>query len=341
MNPRVAIHRSEGSFSDRWIEYCAEHGVAYEVVNCYDSGILGRLASANALLWHWSHGIAADLLMAHSIIRSAETMGLKVFPSTATCWHFDDKVAQKYLLEAVGAPLVPAHVFFDLETAFRWIDQAAFPKVFKLRRGAGSMNVRLVRSAAEARRLARRAFGRGFKAVGRYFVDAPTRLRKVRRRGDLLGALKRLPRTFWNGYRSNLLIGRERGYVYFQDFMPDNLFDTRVTVIGNRAFGFTRNVRPRDFRASGSGSIDYDLKRIDPQCVRIAFDTAARIGSQSTAFDFVRSAGGQPQIVEISYGYLASAVYNCVGHWDSDLRWHEGHVWPQDAILEDLLAEWR
>jgi len=43
MIPRVAIHRMEGSFSDRWIEYCAEHGVAHEVVNCYDSGILGRL----------------------------------------------------------------------------------------------------------------------------------------------------------------------------------------------------------------------------------------------------------------------------------------------------------
>jgi len=42
MIPRVAIHRGEGSFSDRWIEYCAEHGVAHEVVNCYDSGILGR-----------------------------------------------------------------------------------------------------------------------------------------------------------------------------------------------------------------------------------------------------------------------------------------------------------
>ena len=39
-----------------------------------------------------------------------------------------------------------------------------------------------------------------------------------------------------------------RGYVYFQDFIPDNQFDTRVTVIGNRAFAFIRKVRPGDFR---------------------------------------------------------------------------------------------
>ncbi len=266
-------------------------------------------------------------------------MGLKVFPNTATCWHFDDKVAQKYALEAIGAPLVPVHLFLDLPEALRWIDQASFPKVFKLRRGAGSVNVQLVRTPDEARRLARRAFGGGFKTVGGYFADTSTKVRKVRKRRDYAGVLKRLPKAVAAAYRASRLIGRERGYVYFQDFVPGNAFDTRITIIGDRAFGFTRNVRPDDFRASGSGSIAYDLDRIDLRCVRIAFDVARRLGSQSTAFDFVRSSQDQPQIIEISYGYLASAVQACEGHWDSNLAWHPGHLWPQDAIIEDLLAK--
>jgi glutathione synthase/RimK-type ligase-like ATP-grasp enzyme len=335
---RIAIHHTEGSFSDRWMEYCGAHGIPYEVTSAYDSDILRRLAAFDAFLWHWSHGVPQDLLMARHVIMAAERMGLAVFPNTATCWHFDDKVAQKYLLEAVGAPLVPTWVFYDLDTALAWIDGATFPKVFKLRRGAGSRNVRLVQTASEARRLAKKAFGRGYKPLGPYLGDAPTRIRKAQRRGDVCGALKRVPRGLLAMYRSNFQIGREKGYAYFQDFAPGNRFDTRVTVVGRRAFGFTRNVRPNDFRASGSGSIDYDTKRIDPRCVSIAFDVTAKVGAQSLAFDFVAGGTGGPVIVEVSYAYLASAVHDCAGHWDPELGWVEGHVWPQDAILEDLLA---
>jgi len=335
---KVAVHHREGSFSDRWIAYCADRRIPCEAVSAYDSDILRRMASADAFLWHWHHGSAQDLMMARHVIRAAEMMGLAVFPNTATCWHFDDKVAQKYLLEAVGAPLVPTYVFYDLDIALDWIGRTSFPKVFKLRRGAGSRNVRLVRTAGEARRLARRAFGPGFKPLGGYFGDAPTRLRKARRRGDVWGALKRLPRSLLNMYRANFQIGREKGYLYLQDFVPDNRFDTRVTVIGGRAFAFTRNVRKDDFRASGSGSIDYNTDRVDRRCLRIAFDVARKVGAQSIAFDFVRAEGGAPLIAEVSYAYLAGAVHDCAGHWDEPLAWHEGHTWPEEAILEDLLA---
>jgi glutathione synthase/RimK-type ligase-like ATP-grasp enzyme len=334
----IAIHPRPGSFSDRWIEYGHERGIAVQQVDCYASDVMSRLASAQALAWHWYHGSATDLLMARHVIMAAEMMGLKVFPSTATCWHFDDKVAQKYLLEAVGAPRVPTHVFYDLDTALAWIGQTTFPKVFKLRRGAGSRNVRLVRDAGEARRLARKAFGGGFKPAGGFLADAPTRYRKARGRGDLLGVLRRLPTTLLNIYRTNAQIGRERGYVYFQEFIAGNTFDTRITVIGDRAFGFTRNVRPGDFRASGSGHINYELDRINLKCVETAFDVARKIGSQSMAFDFVKDAQGRPLIVEVSYAYLNTAVQQCAGHWDEALRWHEGHIWPEDAIIEDLLA---
>ena len=133
-------------------------------------------------------------------------------------------------------------------------------------------------------------------------------------------------------------MGLERGYVYFQDFIPDNKFDTRITVINNHyAFGFTRNVRKNDFRASGSGSIDYNIERINPECIKIAFDVAGKLLAQSIAFDFVIDNTGQPWIVEISYGYESKAVYNCTGYWDDRLQWYQGHIWPQDLILKDIL----
>jgi glutathione synthase/RimK-type ligase-like ATP-grasp enzyme len=337
MTKGLAIHDRKSSYSDRWIAYCDQHAIPYRLVNCLKSDIINELASSDALLWNWYHADPREQLVARNVIMAAEAMGLTVFPNTATCWHFDDKIAQKYLLEAIGAPLVPTYLFYSLDGALEWINAASYPKVFKLRKGAGSSNVKLVRSAREASTLARRAFSTGFSPVPHYGQDAVKRYRAARNRGDLLNAIKRVPEVLANIRNSKRLMGLEKGYVYFQEFIPDNKFDTRVTVIGNRAFAFTRNVRPGDFRASGSGDIVYELGRIHQRCVEIAFEVTHKAQSQSMAFDFVMTESRQPLIVEVSYCYNAQAVYSCPGHWDVKLNWHEGHVWPQDAILVDLL----
>jgi glutathione synthase/RimK-type ligase-like ATP-grasp enzyme len=339
MTGQLSIHHREHSYSDRWIAHCDMHAIPYKVVNGLDSGIMKQVASSAGLLWHWDQADPREQLIARHVIKAAEAMGVTVFPSTATCWHFDDKIAQKYLLEAIDAPFVPTYVFYDLKEALHWIDRASFPKVFKLRKGAGSSNVKLVQSVREARALAKRAFSMGFPPIPHYGRDAMKRYRMARRRGDLFNVIKRIPQSLANIRNTNRLMGHERGYIYFQDFIPENSFDTRVTVIGDRAFGFTRNVRPGDFRASGSGDIVYNPQRIHRGCLEIAFEVARKVGSQSMAFDFVLAQKREPMIVEISYCYNAQAVYSCSGHWDNRISWHEGQVWPQDAILIDLLSE--
>jgi glutathione synthase/RimK-type ligase-like ATP-grasp enzyme len=270
-----------------------------------------------------------------------QTQGIVVFPNVNTCWHFDDKVAQKYLLEAIGAPLIPTWVFTNKVDALRWIDGATWPKVFKLRCGAGSTNVRLLSSRSQAVALCRQAFGRGFPAVAGYLTDMQTRVRKTKNAHEFWQRLARTPRTLLNYMLVRRQMPRQRGYLYFQEFLPGNAFDTRVTIIGDRAFGFMRPNRPNDFRASGSGSLVYEPGKIDPRCVEIAFNVANRISTQSLAFDFLFNSEHEPMIGEISYCYMSSAVYACEGYWDQQGIWHEGHVWPEDAFLEDLLAACR
>jgi glutathione synthase/RimK-type ligase-like ATP-grasp enzyme len=334
----LAIHHRKGTFSDRWIAYCERQALPYRIVNCFDSDIIREVSSADALLWHWVHTEPREQLIARQVILALMATDLVVFPSPATCWHFDDKLAQKYLLEAIGAPLIPSYVFYEPAEALRWIEEASFPKVFKLRKGAGSTNVRLIRTAHEARALVKRAFSGGFRPFG-YGRDVFKRYRAARLRGDLMGAFKRMPKMCAEIQRINRAIGPEKGYIYFQDFISNNQFDTRVTIIGNRAFAFTRNVRPGDFRASGSGDIVYEIERIHPLCVQIAFEVTRKLGSQSLAFDFVLADNKQPMIAEISYCYASEPVYNCPGQWDNHLRWHAGHIWPEDAILMDVLDD--
>jgi glutathione synthase/RimK-type ligase-like ATP-grasp enzyme len=338
MSVRIAIHNRPDSWSVNWLEYCRSHEIDHEVVNCYDCNIMTTLRRFDGLLWHFDHWLGEDLLMARHVLMAAEHIGLAVFPNAATCWHFDDKLAQKYLLEAVGAPLAPTYAFFRQEEAVEWLRGAAFPLVAKLRRGAGSYNVRLLRDFGQAVRYCKRAFGRGFSPVQGYLADIGTKARKVRTPGDVVAGIKRAGGFFRSVIHGRRTIPPERGYVLFQDFLPGNTFDTRIAVVGNRAWGFSRNVRPGDWRASGSGSINYRLERIDLECVRIAFATAAALQTQSLCFDFVRSPTGQPLIVEMSYAYEGLAVYNCPGYWDRDLNWHEGHVWPEHAVLDDFLA---
>jgi glutathione synthase/RimK-type ligase-like ATP-grasp enzyme len=336
---QIAIHRSSGSFSDRWIEECDRRGISFRIVNCRASDIVGQLKGCSALLWHWSQGCPGDKLVANQVIAAVERLGLEVFPNATTSAHFDDKIAQKYLLEAVGAPLIPTHVLLDEAAALAWTEQAHYPLVFKLRCGAGSANVRLVKTPGEARRLCKRMFSRGMPSItGGYFSDMRARGRRIHSTRQFIEKAKRS----WTSIRGiavmRQMLPRQKGYALFQDFMAGNEFDTRVAVIGRRAFAFLRQNRPGDFRASGSGRIIYDPDRIDRRCLRIALDTSPKIGAQSMAYDFVYDEKKEPGIVEISYGYMPQAVYDCGGYWDQDLTWHEGHFWPEALILDDVLA---
>ena len=68
------------------------------------------------------------------------------------------------MFESIKAPLVTSYAFYTKQEALLWANKASFPKVFKLRGGAGSTNVRLVDTRKEAVSLISRAFSRGFSA---------------------------------------------------------------------------------------------------------------------------------------------------------------------------------
>ena len=332
----IAIHNSPRGFHPRWIDYCERQGIRYRLVNCYASDIIQQLDGCKALMWHYGQSHPKDILIARQILFALEHAGLEVFPDFRTAWHFDDKVAQKYLFEALGVSAVPAHVFVEKKAALEWVQQTEFPKVFKLRRGAGSAGVRLVKSRSEARRLIARSFGRGFPVYDPW-GSLKERLYKFRMgRATAFDLMKGVARFVYPPRFSSIL-GRETDYVYFQDYVPGNDSDTRVIVIGKRAFAIKRMVRPGDFRASGSGRIRYEREEFDERCVVLAFEIADRLEGQCVALDFVFSADGQPSILEVSYGFVKEIYDPCTGYWDSDLAWHDGEIQPQAWMVDSVI----
>jgi glutathione synthase/RimK-type ligase-like ATP-grasp enzyme len=336
---KIAIHNRPGSFSDRWITYCQENNIQYKKVDCYSSDIISQIKDYDGLLWHWSHDDYRAQNFARQLIFSVEKMGKKVFPNFDTSWHFDDKVGQKYLLEAIKAPLVPCYVFYDKKEALNWIVNTTFPKVFKLRGGAGSNNVKLANNLREAKKLVKKSFRNGFPLVDKCsgFSQRLWMLRKDKNWQALVHLMKGLIRFVFPPKGVNLL-PKQKGYVYFQDFIPENDFDDRVVIIGNKAIAIRRHNRHGDFRASGSGLITHNYDQFNRNTIKLAFDVAGQINSQSLAFDFLYDEKGNPMIVEISYAYSMGAAYdNCPGYWDKNLNWHEEQVDPQRYIIEDFI----
>ena len=333
---KIAIHHRPGSFSDRWIAYCEDKRIPYKIVNAYNTDIVKQVEDCDAFMWHHHHTNYKDTLFAKQLLYSLETAGKRVFPDFHTGWHFDDKVGQKYLLEAIGAPLVPSYVFYSKGEALAWAKQTSYPKVFKLSGGASSANVCLVRSQQEAIRLIKKAFGKGFSQYNRW-GNLRERFKKWRQgKETFISVCKGIARLFILSEFAKLH-GSEKGYIYFQDFVPQNTYDIRVIIIDNKAIAIKRMCRPNDFRASGSGRINYDPNEIDIRCVKQSFDIANRLSDICVGFDWIFDLNKEPMIVEMSYGFSAYSYDLCPGYWTEDLHWHTEKIIPQNWMIEAII----
>jgi glutathione synthase/RimK-type ligase-like ATP-grasp enzyme len=333
----LAIHSAIGGFSDRWIAYCEKQDIPYKKVNCYDTNIVQKLHDCDALMWHHNHALPQDVLIAKQLLFSLEQAGKVVFPDFNTAWYFDDKLGQKYFFEAFELPAAKTHVFYSKKDAKDWLKTATYPMVFKLRRGAGSRNVRLVKNKNQARAIIKKSFGQGFRQYDAWggIKENWRKLKLSKARPiDLIKAIAHL----WVPITLEKAIGRERGYVYFQEFIPDNDFDIRVIVINKKAFAIKRSVRKNDFRASGSGFIQYEKHHFDDSIILTSFEIAKKIKTQCIAFDYVVK-GKEHLILEVSYGFSKYGYDDCPGYWDEKLKWHEGPFNPYGWMVEDVISK--
>lgn len=335
---KVAIHHREGSFSERWIEYCVVNNIDYKIVNVYENNIIEQLKGCDVFMWHSHHLIAEDMFISKRLIPALQNLGVKIYPDNKTSWHFDDKVAQKYLLEACNEPLVPSYVFYNKIDAIRWASKVTYPKVFKLKGGAGATNVYLVKSEKECKKIIKKSFGKGFSQFNskRLFLEKLISFFKCKI--GVVEVIKSFGRVFFPSNHVKFF-PKEKGYAYFQEFIADNDGDIRIIVIGGKyAYGMKRLNRPNDFRASGSSNFVYD--KLPKEIVNSAFQVAKKLSLQTVAFDFVIDKSlNKPLIVEISYAFGTKGSSQCNGYWTDDLKWHESKFEPQFWLMELLLEK--
>jgi len=324
-------------YAMKYVDILKVNNIKYEIVNCHQPDFWDKLKTAELLIFY----VGTDdihLQQIKSILNVInQQTSLKCFPNYESSWHLDDKVSQYYLLKSHNLPVVDCRIYWDKDLALDFVNKTPYPVIFKLKRGAGSLNVVKVDNHILGLKLVNAMFGKGITAGTvpgiKKSVIYNSDIKRVvsNTMGRVLAELGLRNKPYHS-------LMKERGYVLFQEFLPDNAHDTRVTIIGNRAFAFRRFNRPNDFRSSGSGLIDYDSTKIDLSIVQTAFQISQELGFQTMSYDFLLDKNGKHKIIEMCHLFADWAVYKCPGYWDEELIWHEGHFWPQYCELINLLG---
>lgn len=338
----MPLHSS--NYAHEWIPYCEALGLDYDVVDllAVDNAI-DLVRGYDILLWHFDNYDYAEMLEARSILYSAAHMGVSTFPCFSDVWHFDDKVAEMYALQAVGAPIPRSHVFYDMEHLRRSLANKTldFPIVAKLRTGSGSHNVKLLRDEESLLTYAQQMFAEGFNPAPKALYKASSHLRSAKSWKSFVAKLKRLPEFIRTRRRAGEF-PNERGYVYLQEFVPNDGFDLKVVVLGNKITGLYRPIRSHDFRASGGGAVAYDNNLLSSELREDLFRIADALGVQSIGYDVViNKDSGQAYVIEISYGFSAQAIEGAGGYFDRQGVWHSEPLNTPKEILNNLLARQR
>jgi glutathione synthase/RimK-type ligase-like ATP-grasp enzyme len=188
-------------------------------------------------------------------------LGKRCYPSTDHVNLYEDKSLEAYLAEIYDLPFVKTYTSHDEANALNLIKTLAYPLVSKVNPSSGSVGVELVRTEKEARQIVQRAFSR----LGRS--------------------------TFTNHFR-------QKNYVYFQEFIPNDGYDIRVIVVGNWVLGYYRKVLGGDFRASGMNLVE--LRELPETPMRIALRVNELIKSPMLAVDMIHALNGNYYVIEYS-----------------------------------------
>lgn len=335
------LHSTNWSVS--WMEFCEVNRLDYKIINPFINNIFKNLKDFDIVLWHFSHFNPTEMLMARDILYSLSSIGKLVFPNYNEVWHFDDKLAESYLLECVDAPIPSFYSYYKIECINKAIKNREFdfPIIAKLRRGSGSHNVKMIRDERQLLRYSKKMFTGGFEVAPSLFFKAKSNIKSAHSIQTFIERFKRIP-EFLRIYSTAKKLDREKGYVYLQEMVENDGYDLKIVVVGDKLSYVGRPVRAGDFRASGGGSLFYDRKKIPENVLDSAFETSKKLGFQCMGYDYViDKTTGEGKIVEISYGFSHKAILGAQGYYDRTKKWHDTPINVPKEILNNLIKEFQ
>jgi glutathione synthase/RimK-type ligase-like ATP-grasp enzyme len=309
--PRIGIVRDLERVP-RWTKYrrfLRNNGFAHDFCDIHAHDWIERARPFDAIINLVSNDFShlEEMRIKHHLLESR--MGKVCYPSAARTLLYEDKCFEAYLAKVHGLPFAPTAVCCAKDDALAWLETARFPLVSKVNHSSGSMGVEMLRTPREARRVVRQAFSR----TGRV-VHVP-----------------------WF---------RQKNYVYFQEYVPNDGYDIRVILTGDRAFGYYRKVPRGDFRASGMNTVQ--RRGLPEEAIRTALEVRRRVRSPMLVVDMVHTPEGRYVIIEFSIMCLVDRdddliVDGVPGAYvigeDGGIRFEKGRYWIHELALRQFLLD--
>lgn len=334
----IAIGRNKGGwyqkFSDALTTLSSKDpDVQFSIIDLERSDCTDRIKDYQAMIWNPLYmGLRLAGHFKEKVYFMEKILGKLVFPNFETIWHFESKVAESYLFKQLNIQPPRTYITFDYQEAVDIINQIDLPIVLKKSEGAASKNVRLVHNRKWLLDYAERVFCHQLWGGDRRHHSKKELLRN-----------NFTEKWVWYFILSQFIPSDSgMGVLYLQEYIPNNDADLRITVIGDRyAYGFWRNNRPGDFRASGSGRLVYD-REIPINAVHYCQQINKQLHFDTMAYDILFN-NNQMVVNEMSYNYLDSALYNTPGYYefDPEFRFVEGHTWPQELWVKTFYEKIR
>src|SRR5262249_26049534 len=147
-----------------------------------------------------------------------------------------------------------------------------------------------------------------------------------------------------SGRKTQFPYARQKNYVYFQEFIPNDSYDLRVIVVGNWVFGYYRKALPGDFRASGMNLVE---KRDLPKpAMVLALQFNAVVNSPMLVVDMLHGLDGQFHIIEYSPMCQMESPEQLhvdgvpgvhIFDEDGNFRFQRGRYWVHELALREFL----
>jgi len=310
--PKIGIVQDRGHYP-KWTKYSRflEHNsFEYEFYNIHAHDWIERAKGFDVIIGFFSSEFWHLQEMREKYFFLEKFLGKTTYPSAEHANLYENKKLEAYITKLHGLPFANTYISHDKEDALHLLETLRYPLVSKIVPGSGSMGVELVHNSTQARRIVERAFSRN----GR--------------------------RTYFNSFR-------QKNYVYFQDFIPNDGYDIRAMVVGEKwGFGYYRKVLEGDFRASGMDLVE--KRELPEEALQIARQVNEIVKSPMLAVDMVHGLDGQYHIIEYSptclmklpdqmliKGIPGYYVFNDAGSFHFETK----RYWPHDLFVTEFLLK--
>jgi len=305
VRPVVGIHRDRYNWHKRYGHYCHEYGLEFIEMDLFSNDWITAAKKCDVVLFKGTMNRESIRILKERIYYLETFLGKTSVPNWNSFWHFDSKAIQREVAQLSGMKIpdtIVAGTSCDIELIKTVLpDEVIIKESF----GAGSSYVKSIRNDCLRRwRLRQWQLERPFYRV-------------------VCACLRRIGIQPLRGPQKVI-----------QRMIDNDGFDIRIVTIGERyAYFFKRLVRDNDFRASGSGRIDYSWDERYSSLLRRLLGFSRRMKFNTMAYDIIIGSDACPYLIEMSSLFGGKAMPDCpnVFRVSSDLEVLE-RILPIDPL---------